>query len=114
MARAKKVPFQSWETKNADGLEKRYFRLGATILASEAMLNLSASAFRVYCYMRIESGGKRNFSFPFNKYKRFMSRPTFIRARDELIESGFIDLIQSNKNLRKANIYGFTDRWKTI
>ncbi len=111
MAR-KKVPFQPWESRADGGIEKRYFRLGATIMASEAMLSLSNSAFRVYCHMRIESGGKQSFSFPYSKYKIFMSRPTFIAARNELQEKGFIDVVQNNKNLRKANTYCFSEKWK--
>ncbi|MEY8413593.1 hypothetical protein AALB51_20455 [Lachnospiraceae bacterium 62-26] len=113
MAR-KKVPFQAWESRADGGYEKRYFRLGATIMASEAMLSLSNSAFRVYCHMRITSGGKRSFTFPYSKYKIFMTRPTFVKARDELVEKGFVDVVQNNKNLRKANIYCFSERWKTI
>lgn len=114
MARTKKTPFQPWESRAEGGVEKRYIRLGATIMASEAMLSLSSSAFRVYCHMRIESGGKRSFKFPYSKYKIFMTRPTFIKARDELVEKGFIDVVQNNQNLRKANIYCFSERWKTI
>ena len=32
--RSKITPFEPWETKHADGVEKRYFRLGASIMAS--------------------------------------------------------------------------------
>ncbi len=114
MPRRKLTPFQPWETKNNDGIEKRYFRLGATIMASETMRTLSPNAFKVYCYMRLESAGKRSFTFPHTKYCSYMSKPTFYKARDELIEHGFIDIVQNNKNLRKANIYMFSDRWKTL
>lgn len=112
MARHKITPFQSWETTKADGVEKRYIRLGATLMASEKMRSLSPSAFKIYCYMKIESGGKRSFTFPHAKYCSYMSKPTFIKAKQELIDKGFIEVIQSNKNLRKANIYAFSDRWK--
>lgn len=108
------TPFQPWETRNNDGKEKRYFRLGATLLASQAMLTLSPSAFKVLCYMKIESAGSRKFTYPHAKYRVFMSKPTFYKARDELIEHGFIDIVQNNKNLRKANVYMFSDRWKSL
>ena len=114
MARVKKTPFQLWESKADGGIEKRYFRLGATIMASEAMRGLSSSAFKIYCYMRIESGGKREFRFPHCKYQSFMSKPTFFKARDELVQKGFVDIVRNNRNLRQANIYAFSDRWKTI
>ena len=114
MAQAKKTPFEAWETKNNDGIEKRYFRMGATLMASEPMRSLSSSAFKIYCYMKIESAGKRSFKFPHAKYCSYMSKPTFFKALRELEEHGFIDVIQHNKNLRKSNIYAFSDRWKTL
>lgn len=113
MARHKIVPFEQWETTKADGVEKRYIRLGATLMASEKMRSLSPSAFKIYCYMRIESGGNRSFKFPHAKYCSYMSKPTFIKAKQELIDKGFIDVVQNNQNLRKANIYAFSDRWKS-
>lgn len=114
MARNKKKPFAPWETKNNDGIEKRYFRMVATIMASKPMRRLSSSAFKIYCYMRIECGGQRSFKFPHAKYRDYMSKPTFFNARDELIRKGFIDVVQNNKNLRQANVYAFSDRWKTL
>lgn len=111
MAR-KKVPFQSWESKADGGIEKRYFRLGATIMSSEAMLSLSNAAFRVYCHMRIESGGKQTFKFPYSRYRAFMSRPTFIKAKYELEQKGFIETLENNRNRRMANVYSFSEKWK--
>ena len=64
--------------------------------------------------MRIESAGNKSFKFPHAKYRSYMTKPTFQKAKQELIDKGFIDVIQNNKNLRKANIYAFSDRWKTI
>ena len=64
--------------------------------------------------MRIESGGKRSFTFPYAKYRSYMTKPTFQRVKQELIDKGFVDVIQNNKNLRKSNIYAFSDRWKTL
>lgn len=114
MAKHKITPFEPWETKNANGVEKRYFRMGATLMASEQMRSLSSSAFKIYCYMRIESGGNRSFKFPHVKYRSYMSKPTFQKAKQELIDKGFIDVVRNNKNLRMANIYAFSERWKTL
>lgn len=114
MARKNITPFEAWETKKADGVEMRYFRMGASLMASEAMRSLSGSAFKIYCYMKIESAGNRSFKFPHAKYRSYMSKPTFQKAKQELIDKGFIDVVQNNKNLRKANIYAFSDRWKTL
>ncbi|MDY5576137.1 MAG: hypothetical protein SPF70_01465 [Lachnospiraceae bacterium] len=114
MAKHKITPFEQWETTKVDGVEKRYFRMGATLMASEQMRSLSPSAFKIYCYMRLESGGSRSFKFPHAKYRSYMSKPTFLKAKQELIDKGFIDVVQNNKNLRKSNIYAFSDRWKSL
>ena len=114
MAKHKITPFEQWETTNANGVEKRYFRMGATLMASEQMRSLSPSAFKIYCYMRIESAGNRSFKFPNVKYRSFMSKPTFQKAKKALIDKGFVGVVQNNRNLRKANIYAFSDRWKTL
>lgn len=112
---SKKItPFEPWETQKVNGVEKRYFRMGATLMASEPMRSLSPSAFKVYCYMRIESAGNRSFKFPHTKYRFYMSKPTFQKAKQELIDKGFIDVIQNNKNIRKPNIYAFSERWKAL
>ncbi len=114
MARRKITPFRPWETKNSNGVEKRYFRMGATIMASESMKSLSPSAFKVYCYMRIESAGKKTFTFPHSKYQSYMSKPTFFKAVGDLEVAGFIDVVQHNGNLRKPNVYSFSDRWTRL
>lgn len=114
MAKFKKIPFKPWETKTTDGIEKRYYRMGATFMAAEPVRLLSSSAFKIYSYMKIESGGKKQFTFSNIKYKSFMSKPTFYKAVKELETKGFIDIVQRNKNLRKANVYAFSDRWKAI
>lgn len=112
MARTKKVPFAPWESKNASGIEKRYIRLGDTLLCSAAARGLSPSAFKALIYMKIEAAGKKNFQFPCHKYIDFMSKPTFYKAIKELEEVGFIDIISRNKNLRIPNEYAFSSRWQ--
>ena len=114
MARKNITKFEPWETKNSNGVEKRYIRLGVTQMASEVLRNLSPSAFKIYCFMKLESGGKRSFKFPSTKYISYMSKPTFFRVLKELEQKGLVDVIQHNKNLRKSNIYAFSERWKTL
>ena len=114
MGRGKKTPLKPWETKTADGIEKRYIRLGDTLLMSSAVKGLSSSAFRVYVYMCVESGGHSHFTFPHSKYKNFMSKPTFFSALKELVNAGLVDVVSRNKNLRTANDYAFSNRWKTL
>ncbi|WP_285824054.1 hypothetical protein [Schaedlerella arabinosiphila] len=113
MSRRKRTPFQPWETRNADGIEKRYIRMGVTQLSAEVMRKLSPAAFKIYVYMKIESSGCKQFTFPHSKYCSFMSKPTFFKVVTELENQGFIDVIQRNRNLRRSNIYAFSERWKS-
>ena len=112
MARTKKVPFAPWESRAPDGVEKRYFRIGVTLTSSEAMRNLPPSAFKVLIYMKMESAGKKQFEFPYAKYRSFMTKPTFSKALKDLVSHGFVDVVQNNRNLRKPNVYAFSERWK--
>ena len=112
MSRRKITPFAQWETLNSDGIEKRYIRIANTQLVSTAMRSLSNSAFRIYTNMRMESGGNITFTFPYSKYKSYMTRPTFEKAVNDLADAGFIEVVQRNANLRKANVYRFCAGWK--
>jgi len=80
MSKFKKTPFKPWETKNADGMERRFIRMGNTQMCSERMRKLSSIAFKIYCYMKLESGGSKQFAFPHNKYASYVTKPTFFRA----------------------------------
>ena len=80
MARQKKTPFAPWETTASDGIEKRYTRLGNTLLYAPAFLQLSANAKQAYLYMKIESAGKREFTMPRSKQIRFTNKDSFLRV----------------------------------
>lgn len=112
MPKTKKVPFPPWATTYDSGIEKRYDRLGATQMASEAMRSLTGNAFKIYWFMRIEAGGRKEFTFSNVKYRSYLSKPTFFKVVKELEDKGFIDVVQHNKNLRTANVYAFSERWK--
>ncbi len=112
MGRVKKTPFPDWQTKKSNGIEERYVRLGNSQLTDENVNLLSHIAFRMYVYMLLESRGRQEFEMPRRKYKKFMSAGGASKAIRELVERGFIDVVQQNKNLRKANVYRFSCRWK--
>lgn len=112
MARRKKTPFAPWVTMASDGIEKRYIRLGNTLLYSPAFLQLSASAKQMYIYMLIESAGQREFTMPRLKYLVFSKKDSAISAKNELEKAGFIETVQNNANLRKPNVYRFSEHWK--
>lgn len=112
MPRKNKTPFQSWQTTKVSGIEDRYIRLGNSQLLHDALMNLGDKAFRIYVYMLLESAGKKEFTFPRSKYKKLAGNTVFQNAKEELIKKGFIVLKQNNANLRKPNIYAFSEEWK--
>lgn len=112
MARTKKTPFPAWQTCKPDGVEQRYIRLGNSQLMHPTVKKLSPTAYRIYTYMLLESGGSRTFTYPYSKYKDIVSKGGFQAIKDELIKAGLIKEVQNNANLRKPNIYEFSDDWK--
>ena len=112
MARKKITPFNPWQTCKENGKEERYIRLGNSQLLHPSMIGLSDKAKVIYMYMLLESGGKKEFCFPRSKYKKICGNDAFQRAKDELINKGFIKEKQNNANLRKPNVYEFLADWK--
>lgn len=112
MPRQKKTPFPPWQTMKENGIEERYIRLGNSQLLHSATMELGDKAFKLYVYMLLESGGKREFTFPRSKYRKLAGNTVFQNAKEELLQKGFIVLKQNNANLRKPNIYEFSEEWK--
>lgn len=114
MGRPKKVPFSPWQTEKNDGIEKRYIRLGNSQMLHPATLGLKPTSYRIYTYMLLESGGAKYFEFPYSKFKKLCSKQGFQNAIQELVEKGFIDIVERNKILREPNKYAFSERWKDL
>ncbi len=111
MGRKSKTPFKPWETTKENGLEDRFIRLGNSQMLHPVYKSLSSSAKEIYQYMKLESGGYLDFEFPASKYLDLMSKHTFLKAKAELIEKGFIEELQNNRFIRKPNIYRFSAKW---
>lgn len=106
------TPFPPWITRYKNGVEKRYIRLGNSLMLDEAVTSLNHLAYRIYTYMLLESGGQPIFEFPYSKYKKFASKDGFQKALDELCAAGLLEVAEKNANLRKPNKYRFSIRWK--
>lgn len=109
----KLTPFAPWETTKANGEEKRFIRMGNTQLLHISTRSLNHASFMVYVYMKLESGGQRQFLFPKSKWKSFISPGGFQKAKKELVAAGLIKVLECNANLRKANVYCFSEDWKS-
>lgn len=96
----------------------RHIRLTHNMLTSNTCLELSSSAFRLYCYMKLMACGKEEFEFATScavgKDKIFQSKTTFNKARNELVTKGFIDYtnITSAKYKKETAQYIFLNLWQ--
>ncbi len=118
MARKKQQVFDTWQTSRGG----RFLSLYMDMLQSEAWQQLGAYEIQLYIYMlskqshRVEKGiiwnsNKDNISIPKKEYREMMSQDSFERAIDNLIDKGFIKLVENRYCVRKCNIYGFNDMW---
>lgn len=114
MSRRKRnlVPFPYYQTMNVNGLEKHYTRLPYSLMKSNAVQELSHTAYRIFIEMMLCASWKEEFTFPRGCYKGTVSNSTFSKAIKELEEAGIIDIKEHNKNLRKSNVYAWSSRWK--
>ena len=117
VARSKKTPFQYWESNNNSGIESRYIRIGSSQMnhrTYRALVKKNGNAAILYHFMRMKAGGKRDFEFPHTEYKDLMAKGTFTACKNLLIRYGFIEEIENNAHRMTANVYRFSDKWKTV
>lgn len=112
MPRRKPVPLNAWETVDAKQ-ECHYVRLSKSLLQSEAFKELGYSARCLYVAMTEACAGKRQFRFTRSDYLAYgIDKMTFFRARDELVQAGFLKVVSSGKTTRKPNVYEWSLDWK--
>ncbi len=103
-----------WLSAKLDNREKRFIQVGDSLLFSDAFQELRVGAKHLYLCMAMESGGKRDFQFPTAAARKYgISSTSFWSYVRELEDSHFI-ICRSNKHLRRANDYSFSDGWKTM
>lgn len=101
-----------WLSARADCSEGRFLQLGNSLLLSETFQKLSSGAQVLFLCMSMESGGRREFTFPLSAAKKYGLPPrSFRRYVEELKQRGFIEK-QSMANLRQPNEYRFSLAWK--
>lgn len=109
---AKKTPIPFWGTATEDGIEKKYTRLGDSLLTHEKVRELQPGAFKVYVYMTLMCKGYQDFTLPYSVYSKFTTKPAFSRAIKELTKAGLIEVTEKNGNLRKPNKYRFSTKYR--
>lgn len=109
----KKTPLKSWETATSDGLsESNYIRLGQSLLYHPAFCTMKPLSQMVYIRMIEHARGKSAFVFPKAIYSKSCSIGGFNSAKAELIERGFIEIVEDNRYTGKETKYHFILDWR--
>ncbi len=107
------TPFLCFESKSKSGKEKGYIRLTPSQFYSDAVMDLSANAYRVFVYMKFRSKGKREVIYTYENATQdaSISRQTFIKVIDELIQMNLIERLPTNAYAPSK--FQFVEGWKT-
>ena len=102
--------FKSYEGRKSDD---RHVRLTKDMLMDPKYQKLSGGACKLYQYMKMWAAGQTTVTFASSMLKGAMSRDSFIRARNELVEAGFIDWLNPGLTTEKHHTgeYELSDRW---
>ena len=110
---AKRCSILPWLSARLDCSEGRFLQVGNSLFLSKEFQALSAGAQIVFLCMALESGGRRDFTFPLATAKKYgIKRASFWRYVQELSDAGFI-VRNSLANLRQPNEYEFSLIWKS-
>ena len=110
-------PIPPYLTNAKDGNEP-YIRITSSLYLSPLFKKITYSAKCLFIDMCLYVGVNydESFTYPETLAKRRlnMSRQTFLNSRDLLVENGFIEVIECNRNLRKPNLYKLSMKWRFI
>mgnify|MGYP000006498539 CR=1 FL=1 len=93
------------------GKKERYVSVAETMILHKRFMKLSANAVKLYLYMKYWSAGIEEIEFSATLAKEIMSKPTFFKARDELVKNGFLEITNNGKFNHTTNKYKFSAKW---
>ena len=100
MATKRKItPFLLYEGRCADD---NHVRITNDMLAHPKFINLSSAAKILYIYMKAWSKGHTTVVYSASMASAYMSKPTYFKARDELVESGFLEWINKPSSAKES------------
>lgn len=110
MRKNRRTPFKPYEGRKE---YDKHIRITKDMMLSEVYMNLSYSSKMVYNFMKLWSCGKLEFKYSWSLASKYIgSNVTYIKAKDELIEKGFIECIRTAKCSRHPNMYRFIHNWQ--
>lgn len=121
VAKRKKDSGQPFERIGADPQFALFYK---SMVTAPKWKKLSKSARLLYFYMKFEYFSKNTVEYPdnmeifyfneslFKHYELYTDKRQFRKDRQQLVDNGFIEVVEDNHLRRKKNIYKFSDRWK--
>lgn len=93
--------------------EDKHLRMTRDMLTDPVYMGLSSSAKVLYQYMKLWAIGQDTVQYAASMTRDIMDSKTHRKARDELVEKGFIDYTNGHraKYLRETAEYEFSSRW---
>ena len=99
--------------KSANGKPLPFVPLYADLLQSEQFQALSRVDQLVYIAMGLEAKTFKDFKFPESTAKLYgFSGMALRRSVQDLVDAGFISVVENNRTRRKPNVYRFEVDWK--
>ena len=114
MAR-KRRKLNQWETGKPEEIGEHFGRVSKSLLRHPSFIALGFSARLLYLCMVEACAGKPEFTFTAADYKACgVPKNTFLRAKKELIDGGFIRVICCGKTTRQPSKYAFSYEWQKV
>jgi len=100
--------------KKKNTIDGGFTALEDNLKESNAFKDLSIHAKWLYIEFRYRFHGdnRKHIILTYKEAKNIMAIDTFIRARNQLIERGVIDIVKRGGLEKQPAIYGLSDRWK--
>lgn len=90
---------------------RKFVRIYDSLYHSRAFQTMTPSARHVYIDMLLAAAGRESFQYPQSAYKKIVSPDTFHKAKQQLIEHGFIT---EERYAASRNTYYLSDKWKNF
>ena len=104
-------PFQPWMTTSPSGIEKKYVRIGLTMVKTDAFKALTGGEMKTLFALYFHAAGRETLTFTrLAMNDAGITKPAFYRALDGLIEKGFIH-VERHTLPGQPNTYTFARDW---
>lgn len=110
--RRSKPAIVQWLSARSDNRESRFIQVGNSLVLSHEFQDLGVGTRYLYLCMAMESGGKRDFTFPQKAAEKYGIKPSSLWRHIKELEAGKFIKVYSGKPTREPNKYEFCPQWK--